>query len=817
MNRLKKIIAIITTFTFLFTAFAPAMAATVEELQAQIADLLALISSLSTQISALQGGSGAIISGCTISSFDRSLKMGMSGDDVKCLQIVLNTDSATQVAVSGVGSPGNETSYFGSLTNAAVVKFQEKYASEVLATYGLTSGTGYVGTTTKAKLNSLLGSGAGAGTGETGTAAVVSLAVGTPTASQVALSSQDVLFTKVKFSAGATAYTVSSLVVTRGGVSADADLTSLRLFDGTTQLGSTQALNTTTHKASFTGLSWTIPAYSVKYLTIKGNIAASGTATVGDAIKLGIYVVTDISSTVTPSGTFPIWGNMMTLAGISVGVLDVDVQTTPAATTILSGSTNQEIACWRFTANSTEGFNVHTIKITHVGTAAQTDLSNLILKVAGTQIGSSVAGIDVQNAATFDLSSSPLSINASSAKTVCAYADIGGGIWTSRTVTFEVTQYTDVVAYGANSGGAVIPTISDPSSGTTFARETGSIMTIGQGVLTIALDAAENPSAQNYVLGTTNRAMTALKFSAGSREGVRITKLVLTLSGTGSATDLSNVTLWDGTAQIAGPASVIGTNVTFGANTVGYDATGLFDILASQTKTLVVKADIPTGASNGNTVILSVSASTNVWADGLDSQYDIPAGSISGTATGNTHTVTASGSLVASLASDSPAAQTYVKGLTSKEFLKINLTAGSGEDMVLSSIKVYCYRSTGTGTACSSGDVSNVKLLKSDGTQYGSTVTSPTASASFSEGLTIAAAQTENLRVVADVPSTSGASSVHFSVDETGTTVATDLVTTGASSAADITETGSATGKEITLGQKQVLLLVKRLLLAKAA
>lgn len=85
----------------------------------------------------------------------RSLKLGSTGADVRELQVLLNKDPDTAVATSGVGSPGNESQYFGSLTKDAVLRFQTKYASEVLYPIGLSFATGFVGSQTRAKLNKL--------------------------------------------------------------------------------------------------------------------------------------------------------------------------------------------------------------------------------------------------------------------------------------------------------------------------------------------------------------------------------------------------------------------------------------------------------------------------------------------------------------------------------------------------------------------------------------------------------------------------------------------------------------------------------------
>lgn len=85
--------------------------------------------------------------------FTENLSLGSSGVQVTALQKILNQDPETRIATTGPGSPGNETNRFGPLTKTAVIRFQEKYASEVLAPAGLTKGTGRVGSYTRAKLN----------------------------------------------------------------------------------------------------------------------------------------------------------------------------------------------------------------------------------------------------------------------------------------------------------------------------------------------------------------------------------------------------------------------------------------------------------------------------------------------------------------------------------------------------------------------------------------------------------------------------------------------------------------------------------------
>lgn len=84
--------------------------------------------------------------------FERNLKYGIFGNDVRCLQEILKSEGQE------IYPEGLVTGYFGPLTLRAVIRFQEKYWDEILKPWGLKTGTGFVGPTTRLKLNQLLSS-----------------------------------------------------------------------------------------------------------------------------------------------------------------------------------------------------------------------------------------------------------------------------------------------------------------------------------------------------------------------------------------------------------------------------------------------------------------------------------------------------------------------------------------------------------------------------------------------------------------------------------------------------------------------------------
>lgn len=124
---------------------------TIEELESEVNRITALIANLQAQLtvfikdSVYEGIPAGFI-------FEKSLKYGNKSDDIKYLQIILKKEIGEPTYPGYVPASG----WFGPVTKSSVIAFQEKYASDILDPWEITEGTGFIGKTTRAKLNEFL-------------------------------------------------------------------------------------------------------------------------------------------------------------------------------------------------------------------------------------------------------------------------------------------------------------------------------------------------------------------------------------------------------------------------------------------------------------------------------------------------------------------------------------------------------------------------------------------------------------------------------------------------------------------------------------
>jgi len=140
------------TYPFTFTIsikgnISPDEQATIQKLLEQIDYLKKEIAKLLAQ----KGNSSGSQSQSTCQSLNNNLYFGLSNNiEVRCLQEFLKLQGQE------IYPEGLVTGNFGPLTKLAVIRFQEKYASEILIPLGLSQGTGFVGISTRTKINQIL-------------------------------------------------------------------------------------------------------------------------------------------------------------------------------------------------------------------------------------------------------------------------------------------------------------------------------------------------------------------------------------------------------------------------------------------------------------------------------------------------------------------------------------------------------------------------------------------------------------------------------------------------------------------------------------
>ena len=348
MSITNKVTVGLVSLAFIFSLVVVNSATAADEdqiaaLKAQIAQLLEQINSLesgqssgsSSTYTATSAGSNAACS----YTWTRNLSIGSTGDDVRQLQRFLNGNPQTQVAVTGVGSPGNESSYYGPATARAVSKFQEMYAAQILTPLGLTNGTGGFYTSTRAQLNNVCqgssGSGSGISVNRAGTRSATSPAVvrvtgdalavtaGNPISdSYVVLGAQRAPFTSVVLTAGSDDVRIENIRIKRFGLSSSDNFESVALVDANgVQVGSARSLNSRDEVSL--GSNFIVPANRSVTLAVIGNMSNSDDDFTSGSIA-GLEVVEVVADT-RVQGTFPIRGAAHVLS-TSIDLQKVEIE-----------------------------------------------------------------------------------------------------------------------------------------------------------------------------------------------------------------------------------------------------------------------------------------------------------------------------------------------------------------------------------------------------------------------------------------------------------------------------------------------------------
>ena len=732
-------------------------------------------------------------------TFSTNLKQGSTGADVMELQKVLNMSADTQVSVSGAGAPGMETSYFGPATKAAVIKFQNKYASDILAPVGLTSGTGFVGASTRAKLNTMGGSVTTTTTTTTSTVPGCTSTVGfspttgqscatgattvTPTGTGLTVASATqpanglaiqnasrVPFTKVTLTEGSSDVVVNGITVERSGAAVDANFSGIILLeeDGT-QLDIAKTLGST-HQA-IVGGTFTVKAGTSKTLTVAGNMTTDNSTRAGQVAALTVVAVNTAS---TVSGSLPITGAMHTINGtLTIGTATGANSSYDPGTTATKaiGTTGYKFTAVRVTAGSAEDVRLKSVRFYQAGSVSAGDLSNVKIYVDGTAYDAVAS--DRYYTSNFG---SGIVIAKGLSKDIWIAGDITGSGAAGRTIDFDIQKNTDIYVSGETYGQGIIAggtiTTSTPSL-------SGNAVTVSAGSFTQVQKSTSVP-AQNIAINLASQPLGGYEVDlTGEAISVQSHVFTVTNSGSQAAATLTNVSLYDENgAVVAGPvdATYVGTT----SQTITFTDTITYPI---GKHVYSLKGKVATGVANGvtySTVLTTMST-------------------ITGQTTGNTissptvgfamNTMTVKSAALALSMSTSPAAQSIVAGAQGVTFANLQLDASqSGEDVRFSSIVVV---HTGTG------DISKVTGLQLwDGATALNTgsnvVTSATSTTiTFDQSLTVAKNTVKTLALKGNL-SSSAASTFKWNV-------ATAPTTTGVTSGASVTPTGVATASSATM------------------
>jgi hypothetical protein len=697
----------------------------------------------------------------TSCSFTRDLTIGARGADVTCLQSWLIS--------SGYSIPAGATGYFGMQTKAAVSAWQAAMGISPTAGYfgpksraaaagassgnsglpaGCTSTSGY-SPTTGMPCSGASNSGTGTVPIGSGTGLKVMLSPTSPNGT-VLVQGQGIgdLADFTFANPTSSAINVTTLTFKRIGVSNDATLNNVYLYQGVNRI--TDSAGVSSSQFSFTspaGIFTVQPGMSVT-ISVRADIAGS---TSGQQVGAELVSVAS-SGTLDASVALPVIGGFQTISAASLATVSFNSNTTPATTSI---SPQANYPVWQNTVQiSTNPVKLTSMKFTNLGSTGTSAIGNFRLYVDGVQAGNAVASLDANRSVTFDLSGSPLSLS-TQGHVIKVLADVTGGA--SLTVQMSVQRSSDAMFVDSQLGQPVTPTVGS----STFTAVSAGVITInsvsGSSGVSVTLDPAS--PTNNVAAGATNVKWASFDMLA-SGENVKVNDLYVYDTTSVHAGGLANGKVYLNGVQVGSTKSIgegssnqtdfaLGSSLILPAGTVTH-----VDIYAD------AKTSTSTNLSNNETVTVSLAAgSSNAQGQSSLNSANVPGALTSG------NQITVSSSALTATRYSGYSNQTVVAGTNNAKIGAFTLSAGSTEGVTVNTVAL-------TMSTANAASLTNLWLkddsmsggCSSSAGMLGTVITTPSSSNSFSVNSDIGASQSKTYDVCANILSGANAGGVTLTV-----------------------------------------------------
>lgn len=670
--------------------------------------------------------------------FATNLRLGAVSSDVQNLQKLLNMDAATRVAVSGAGSMGAETFRFGPATMAAVKKFQ--------AANGISPVSGYVGPLTRATLNTICSSTVSNTTPTTNTGSGV-VSNNIPVSVLVQKQANAKLAEFVVSGNG----TVTGIELMRTGLSNNATLKNVFLYDGATRLTSGSSV-LTDGTIRFTSSSGLFPVSGSKTITVRADIENS---TSGQTVGVAMKSVTMMGGTATPvTGAN---GPLFSISSASLGGANLTTTSpSPSNTTINAGSMNQTI--WSNNLNvSTNAQKLHGLTLKMIGSAPMNTLANVKLYVDGVERG--MSNVNNMGQFVFNMSGSPVMLNTGS-HFIELRADVVAGA--NRNFYVALEEATDLMVEDSTLPGTFItPTYLSGN----LVNILGGTVTVNAGSLTINQDTAFN-NTTTLVSGATNVKMAAYKFTSYG-EDVKVNTLTFSpqFTGAGASTTMVNVGLYVNGGQVgSNQTATHNTNLVF--NNLG---TNLL-VQSGQTVVVEIRGDVVNGS---NLAIVNPQVVQFNLVAGSNNAQGVSSSNLASTAGSSGQTLTVASSNVTFAVAAGSANSTKAPNQSGIKIGSFTMQTGSAEGVTVTQVAV-----TIAGTMQPANQLTNL-TVKDGSTVIGTPIGNPiTGVNNFSANVSVPMSTTKTFDVYADFGSASAGQTVTPSVGLTIRGNTSNLTTT---------------------------------------